>query len=67
MQTELQIRSNNNLFLSGYFGRDVFSLNKSFTNIYGNSILKSKVEPSFLRQNFQISPLFTVTITMGWT
>jgi hypothetical protein len=30
---------NNNLFLSGYFGRDVFSLNKSFTNIYGNSIL----------------------------
>jgi hypothetical protein len=29
---------NNNLFLSGYFGRDVFSLNKSFTNIYGNSI-----------------------------
>jgi hypothetical protein len=30
---------NNNLFLSGYFGRDVFSLNKSFTNVYGNSIL----------------------------
>jgi hypothetical protein len=30
---------NNNLYLSGYFGRDVFSLNKSFTNIYGNSIL----------------------------
>jgi hypothetical protein len=25
--------------LSGYFGRDVFSLNKSFTNTYGNSTL----------------------------
>jgi hypothetical protein len=30
---------NNSLFLSGYFGRDVFSLNKSFINIYGNSTL----------------------------
>jgi hypothetical protein len=30
---------NNNLYLSGYFGRDVFSLNKRFTNIYGNSTL----------------------------
>ncbi|MFT5964021.1 MAG: hypothetical protein ACI9L6_000744 [Flavobacterium sp.] len=30
---------NNNLYLSGYFGRDFFSLNKRFTNIYGNSTL----------------------------
>ncbi|MEC5166880.1 hypothetical protein RCH18_002629 [Flavobacterium sp. PL11] len=30
---------NNNLYLSGYFGRDVFSLNKSFTNTYGNATL----------------------------
>ncbi|KAF2516561.1 TonB-dependent receptor [Flavobacterium foetidum] len=34
-----KINDNNNLYLSGYFGRDVFSLNKSFTNIYGNSTL----------------------------
>ncbi|PZX94237.1 hypothetical protein DOS84_06335 [Flavobacterium aquariorum] len=34
-----KLNSNNNLFLSGYFGRDVFSLDKSFTNTYGNSIL----------------------------
>jgi hypothetical protein len=34
-----KLNDNNNLYLSGYFGRDVFSLNKSFTNIYGNSIL----------------------------
>lgn len=30
---------NNNLFLSGYFGRDYFSLNDSFVNIYGNATL----------------------------
>ena len=30
---------NNNLYLSGYFGRDVFSLNKSFVNTYGNATL----------------------------
>ncbi|WP_035673792.1 TonB-dependent receptor [Flavobacterium sp. 83] len=34
-----KLTPNNNLYLSGYFGRDVFSLNKSFTNIYGNSTL----------------------------
>lgn len=34
-----KLNKNNNLFLSGYFGRDVFSLNKSFSNIYGNSTL----------------------------
>lgn len=34
-----KLNPNNNLFLSGYFGRDVFSLANSFTNIYGNSIL----------------------------
>jgi len=32
-----KLNQNNNLFLSGYFGRDVFSLNESFKNIYGNS------------------------------
>ncbi len=34
-----KLNPNNNLYLSGYFGRDVFSLNKNFTNIYGNSTL----------------------------
>lgn len=29
----------NSLYLSGYFGRDVFKLANSFTNIYGNSTL----------------------------
>lgn len=34
-----KLNKNNNLYLSGYFGRDVFSLNKSFVNTYGNSTL----------------------------
>ena len=41
LNTKLNYKFNksNNLFLSGYFGRDVFSLNQSFTNTYGNSTL----------------------------
>lgn len=34
-----KLNENNSLYLSGYFGRDVFSLNKNFTNTYGNSTL----------------------------
>jgi hypothetical protein len=34
-----KLNENNSLYLSGYFGRDVFRLNKSFTNTYGNSTL----------------------------
>ncbi len=34
-----KLNKNNSLFLSGYFGRDVFSINQSFTNTYGNSTL----------------------------
>ncbi len=33
------INDNNSLYVSGYFGRDVFSLNNSFVNTYGNSVL----------------------------
>jgi len=34
-----KLNKNNNLYLSGYFGRDVFAINQSFTNTYGNSTL----------------------------
>ncbi|MBU2940656.1 TonB-dependent receptor [Lacinutrix sp. C3R15] len=34
-----KINKNNNVYLSGYFGRDVFSINDSFKNTYGNSVL----------------------------
>ena len=34
-----KLNKNNNLYVSGYFGRDVFDINQSFTNTYGNSTL----------------------------
>lgn len=34
-----KLSENNNLYLSGYFGRDVFSLNNSFINTYGNTVV----------------------------
>ncbi|MFT3795500.1 MAG: TonB-dependent receptor [Flavobacterium sp.] len=34
-----KLNENNNLFLSGYFGRDVFSLGDDFSNTYGNSVV----------------------------
>lgn len=33
-----RINENNNLYLSGYFGRDVFNINNLFVNTYGNSV-----------------------------
>ena len=32
-----KLSDNDSFYLSGYFGRDVFSLNKTFTNTYGNT------------------------------
>ncbi|GAA3517775.1 TonB-dependent receptor [Aquimarina addita] len=34
-----KINDNNNIYLSGYFGRDVFSISESFRNTYGNTVL----------------------------
>ena len=34
-----KLTKNDNLYLSGYFGRDVFSINQSFVNTYGNSTM----------------------------
>lgn len=41
LNTKLNYKLNeqNNIFLSGYFGRDVFRLSDSFVNTYGNSVL----------------------------
>lgn len=33
------INDNNNLYLSGYFGRDLFDIASSFNNVYGNAVL----------------------------
>ncbi|MCC1484768.1 TonB-dependent receptor [Winogradskyella immobilis] len=41
LNTKLSYRlnENNNIYLSGYFGRDVFEIADSFENGYGNSVL----------------------------
>ncbi|MEM9649056.1 MAG: TonB-dependent receptor [Bacteroidota bacterium] len=33
-----KINERNSIFLSGYFGRDLFSINDSFVNTYGNAV-----------------------------
>ncbi|MBT8304206.1 MAG: TonB-dependent receptor, partial [Bacteroidia bacterium] len=40
LNTKLSYRFNdkNSIFLSGYFGRDLFSINDSFINTYGNAV-----------------------------
>ncbi|MFN7043651.1 MAG: TonB-dependent receptor [Flavobacterium sp.] len=37
-----KLNENNNLYLSGYFGRDIFNLSESFRNTYGNSTLNMR-------------------------
>ncbi len=41
LNTKLSYKLNdrNNIYLSGYFGRDVFSIQDTFENTYGNSVL----------------------------
>lgn len=34
-----KVNPNNNVYLSGYFGRDVFQLSDSFKNSYGNAVV----------------------------
>ena len=34
-----KVTENNNLYLSGYFGRDMFNINDNFKNTYGNTLV----------------------------
>ncbi|WP_299890447.1 TonB-dependent receptor [uncultured Lacinutrix sp.] len=47
-----KLNDNNNIYLSGYFGRDVFSLADSFENIYGNTILNFRWNHLFSNKLF---------------
>lgn len=47
-----KINANNNIFLSGYFGRDVFSINDSFINTYGNTVVNFRWNHLFSDQLF---------------
>ena len=54
LNTKLSYRLNkkNSVYLSGYFGRDVFSLGDSFTNTYGNTVLNFRWNHLFSNKLF---------------
>lgn len=47
-----KLNDRNNVFVSGYFGRDVFSVNENFVNIYGNSVLNLRWNHIFSNKLF---------------
>jgi hypothetical protein len=54
LNTKLNYKLNktNSLYLSGYFGRDVFDIAQSFTNTYGNSTLNLRWNHLFSEKLF---------------
>ena len=47
-----KFNENNNVFVSGYFGRDVVGISNSFTNTYGNSVLNLRWNHLFSEKLF---------------
>lgn len=47
-----ELNQKNNLFLSGYFGRDVFNINDSFVNTYGNAVVNLRWNHLFSEKLF---------------
>ena len=47
-----KINERNNIYLSGYFGRDVFSISDSFENTYGNTIVNFRWNHLFSNKLF---------------
>ncbi|WP_338410574.1 TonB-dependent receptor [uncultured Flavobacterium sp.] len=62
-----KVNLNNNIFLSGYFGRDVFSLNQSFVNTYGNSVLNFRWNHLFSNKLFSNASLIYSDYYYGLT
>ncbi|MAT90554.1 MAG: hypothetical protein CMC35_07655 [Flavobacteriaceae bacterium] len=54
LNTKLNYRlnENNNIFLSGYFGRDLFAINDTFTNLYGNAVVNFRWNHIFSEKLF---------------
>lgn len=46
------VNQNNKLFLSGYFGRDVFKINDTFSNTFGNATLNVRWNHLFTEKLF---------------
>ncbi len=47
-----KINTNNNIYLSGYFGRDVFSISEAFKNTYGNAVFNFRWNHLFSNKIF---------------
>ncbi|NCP89791.1 MAG: TonB-dependent receptor [Flavobacteriales bacterium] len=47
-----KLNSKNNIYLSGYFGRDVFSIGDTFENTYGNAVLNFRWNHLFSEKLF---------------
>ncbi|WP_298498005.1 TonB-dependent receptor [uncultured Algibacter sp.] len=47
-----KLNDNNNIYLSGYFGRDVFRIEDTFENTYGNSVLNFRWNHLFSNKLF---------------
>ncbi|MGB5692059.1 MAG: TonB-dependent receptor [Flavobacteriaceae bacterium] len=47
-----KINDNNNIYLSGYFGRDKFNVNEQFVNIYGNAFVNFRWNHLFSNKLF---------------
>ncbi|MEO0528398.1 MAG: TonB-dependent receptor plug domain-containing protein, partial [Bacteroidota bacterium] len=54
LNTKLNYKLNerNNIYLSGYFGRDLFSINDSFINTYGNAVVNFRWNHLFSNKLF---------------
>ncbi|MEW4922505.1 TonB-dependent receptor [Algibacter sp. 2305UL17-15] len=67
INTKLSYRINdeNNIYLSGYFGRDVFSVNNTFENIYGNSVLNFRWNHLFSDKLFSNLSMIYSDYTFG--
>jgi len=59
LNTKLSFKLNdrNNIYLSGYFGRDVFRINDTFNNTYGNTVLN-------FRWNHLLSDKLFLTVSL---
>lgn len=47
-----KLNDNNNIYLSGYFGRDIFTISDSFENTYGNAVLNFRWNHLFSNKIF---------------
>ncbi|MEP3836102.1 MAG: TonB-dependent receptor [Algibacter sp.] len=47
-----KLNDNNNIYLSGYFGRDVFKIEDTFENTYGNSVINFRWNHLFSNKLF---------------